>query len=156
MAVFDRTVYFRGPRGARMRHRSNVSPEPLPVEREEAAITIEYRDGRRVTYRGQPEERDGSVTATMGYEIHVLVTDPAVTEGMVVYVHDTDTSDEILRHTGVGRVLLDEGAEAAVYPGVHAARGRDRIEVVADPDAIDGRVYAFVENQLEERAYRLV
>lgn len=139
-----------------MRHRSNVSPAPLTVDRDGDGIEVRYRDGRTVRY-ADPVPADGErIAANTAYEIHALVTDPDGSEGVMVYVNDHDTSDDILESTGVGRLLLEPGEEAAIYPGVTAARSRERITVRADPDAIDGSLYVFVENELEERAFRLV
>lgn len=139
-----------------MRHRSNVSPAPLPVERGEDGVTVEYHDGRRVRYAGPIEVAEERVSATTSFEIHVLVADPAFTEGIVVYINDYDTRDDILDATGVGRVLLADGAVEAIYPGVRAGRSGETIEVSVDPDLSDAWVYVFVENQLNERAYCLV
>lgn len=138
-----------------MRHRSNVSPDPLPVEATDAGIVLEYQDGRRVEYGATSRRPSGDIEATTAYEIHVLVTDEAPTEGVMVYVNDYNTSDDILESTGVGRLILGDGEQAAVYPGVTARRDGERITISTDAEAVEGRVYSFVENQLDERAYRL-
>lgn len=137
-----------------MEARSNVTPNPLPLEIEDSTISIQYQDGRVVTYHGPIEERDATVSATLTYEIHVLVTDG--TEGSIVYVNDYDTSDEVLEATGVGRVIISESDSASVYPGVTASRRGERITIEVDRGAVAESVYVFVENQLEEHAYQLV
>lgn len=139
-----------------MEARSNVSPVPLTLHPGESQMTLEYLDGRRVEYEAPLETQSGSVSANVAYEIHVLVTDADETEGIMTYVNDYDTSDEILESTGVGRVLLDVDDREALYPGVTARRSADQITIDVEADAIDGSVYAFVENQLDERVYRLV
>lgn len=136
-----------------MEARSNVTPVPLTLDIGDESISLQYQDGRIVTYPGPFNSRE-EVSATLTYEIHVLITDG--TEGRMVYINDYDTSDEVLESTGVGRVILEEGSSAAVYPGVTARREGERITIEADAEAIEGSVYTFVENQLEEYAYQLV
>lgn len=138
-----------------MAGRSNVSPVPLRLEPRDPGIAVRYLDRRVVEYTTPLAEADDGIGATITYEIHVLVTDEAETEGIMVYLNDYDTSDDVLEATGVGRILLEEGESAAVYPGVTASRTDDRIDVAADPGAVEGSVLVFVENQLEERAFRL-
>lgn len=139
-----------------MAARSNVSPVPLQLEPRDQGIAVRYLDGRLVEYAAPIADADDAVGANITYEIHVLVTDEAETEGIMVYLNDYDTSDDVLESTGVGRILLEQGESAAAYPGVMASRADDRVEVAADPEAVEGSVLVFVENQLEERAFRLV
>lgn len=138
-----------------MRHRSNVSPVPLAVERDDDDIVLEYLDGRTVRYRGPLEPREGSVSAPITLELQVLVLDEDASEGIMVYVNDYDTVDDILEETGVGRVLLGDGDTEALYPGVIATRSGQTIEVEVDDALTDAWVFVFVENQFGERAYRL-
>lgn len=139
-----------------MQARSNVSPVPLSLQSREQGVALKYLDGRLVEYRGPIEQSTGSVTASLTYEIHVLVTDPTSSEGRMVYVNDYDTSDAVLESTGVGRVLLDEDEAVSLYPGVQATRTDEQITIDTEADAIAGAVYTFIENQLDERAYQLV
>ncbi len=138
-----------------MAARSNVSPVPLQLEARDPGIAVRYLDGRLVEYATPIADADHEVGANITYAIHVLVTDESETEGVMVYLNDYDTSDDVLESTGVGRILLEEGESASVYPGVTASRSGDRIDVGADAAAVAGSVLVFVENQLEERAYRL-
>ena len=138
-----------------MRAHSNVSPAPLPVDQSGAGISIEYLDGRRVTYHADPEDTESDVEATITREVHVLVVDPRGEEGVMVYVNDYDTDDEILEATGVGRVLLSDGDVERIFPGVTATRQGERILIDIDEESFDGWAYVFVENQLGEHAYRL-
>lgn len=135
--------------------RSNVSPSPLPLEDRDDGVALRYLDGRVVEYRGPIQDREPPVHAALTYAVHVLVTDPDQEEGIMVYVNDYDTSDAVLKSTGVGRILLEDGGRESIYPGVETEREGERVAVEVDPEAVDGRVYVFVENQLEERAYRL-
>lgn len=135
--------------------RSNVSPVPLPVHRNAGGIQVEYLDGRRVTYGAPREETDGPVEATVTFEVHVLVVDPEREEGIMVYLNDYDTDDEILETTGVGRVLLAPEAREVIYPGVAVRRVGDRVRVTTEEPLEAAAVYVFVENELGERAYHL-
>lgn len=139
-----------------MRHRSNVSPVPLPVGREKDVIVVEYLDGRVVRYRGPAERRDGPVRATVSFEVHVLVVDDDRGEGVMVYVNDYDTADDILESTGVGRVLLGENEAEMVYPGVTVERGGESVEVSLSDDPPRETVFVFVESEVGERAFELV
>ncbi|MFB6142061.1 MAG: DUF5796 family protein [Halorientalis sp.] len=136
--------------------RAEISPVPLPVSFTEHGVEVEYRDGRSVFYRGVPATAEGSVRTAPDKDVHVLVTDEAGEEGVLTYVNDRTTYDDILRDTGVGRVLLDVGEETAVYPGVTVENERHRVTVTADFDAVDGRVFVFEEDELGERSHELV
>lgn len=138
-----------------MQHRSNVSPVPLPVERESDRIRLTYLDGRVVTYRGPFDDRDGGVRANRSFAVHVLVVDPESEEGVMTYINDYDTSDDILESTGVGRVLLAEGESEAIYPGVTARLSGETIDVRVHSAVGQVNVYAFVENDRGESAVKL-
>lgn len=139
-----------------MTHHSEVSPSTLPVDLMEDGIEIEYADGRRVFYRGVPEAVESPLTPPPGKDVHVLVTDASETHGVLVYVDERTTEDEIFESTGVGRVLLAPGAATTVFPGVSVSRGEVRIEVAARLDTVDGRVFVFAEDATSEHAYELV
>lgn len=139
-----------------MTSHSEVSPATLPVSLTEDGVEVEYADGRTVFYRGVPEAVEGAVTPPPGKDVHVLVTDETESHGILVYVDERTTEDEILEDTGVGRVLLGRDDETTVFPGVTVRRGDVRVEIEADPDAIDGRVIVFAEDPVGERAYELV
>jgi len=139
-----------------MTFRDEISPDSLPIELQADGIEVEYRDGRSVYYRGVPAKREGSVRTGPGQDVHVLVTDPTETEGVLTYVNDRTTHDDILRDSGVGRVLLETGEETTVFPGVAVANDKHRITVDADVDTVDGRVFVFAENEMGERSYEIV
>lgn len=139
-----------------MAHRSDVPPDTLGIELAAEGIAVEYLDGRSVFYHGVPEKREGSVTTPPGTEVHVLVTDGTGTSGILVYVNDRRTHDDVLADSGVGRVLLDAGESADVFPGVTARSTGYRVEVSADAAALEGRVFVFAEDEVQERAYELV
>jgi hypothetical protein len=139
-----------------MTERSDIAPQTLRIGLEPEGVEVEYADGRSVFYHGVPEKREGSVVCPPGRDVHVLVTAPDGTEGVVMYVNDRSTHDEILESTGVGRVLLDREEETALFPGVEAANHGYRIEVTADPSIVEGRVFVFAEDQRGETSYELV
>ena len=139
-----------------MHSRSDVSPKTLPIELTEDGIAVEYLDGREVFYRGVPTPIKESVKTAPGNETHVLVSDKSETQGVLVYVNERNTEDEILEDTGVGRVVLDDGEETTVFPGVAVSEQAMRIEIDADLGAVDGRVFVFEEDELGERSFELV
>ncbi|MFB6267865.1 MAG: DUF5796 family protein [Halodesulfurarchaeum sp.] len=139
-----------------MSGRSEVAPDPLEVELAEEGIYVHYLDGRRVFYNGIPDPVEGTLRCRPGKDVQVLVTDQSGTEGVLTYVNELKTDDEILESSGVGRVLLDSGESAAVYPGVRATVDGLAIEVSVDWGAVDGRVFVFEEDELGEEMYEVV
>ena len=138
-------------------HRNDVAPSTLSVSLLDEGVEVEYVDGRRTLYRGVPEAVSGTLTTKPGRDLHVLVTDPTDSEGVLVYVNDLKTHDDILESTGVGRVLLAQGEEEELFPGVVVRRvGELRFEVEADPETARGRVFAFVEDDWGEDSYEFV
>jgi hypothetical protein len=104
-----------------------------------------------------PSKVTGTVTAAPGKETHVLVTDPSGTEGVMMYVNDLKTHDEVLESTGVGRVILAPGESEELFPGVTATRGQNqRTTVDVDVDVAGGRVFLFVEDDWGEETYEFV
>ncbi len=137
-------------------HRNDVAPSTLSISLLDDGVEVEYIDGRTTFYRGIPE-RVSTLTTKPGRDLHVLVTDPTDSEGVLVYVNDLKTHDDILESTGVGRVLLDQGEEEELFPGVVVRRvGELRFAVDADPDVARGRVFAFVEDDWGEDSYEFV
>ncbi|EMA53380.1 MULTISPECIES: DUF5796 family protein [Halococcus] len=139
-----------------MSQRSEFSPDTLPVDLTDAGIVVEYTDGREVFYGGVPETVTGELTTAPGKEVHVLVTDPTETEGVLVYVNDRTTADSIIADTGVGRVLLDQDEETTLFPGVSVRETGYRTIVDADPQSARGRVFVFEEDDMGERAFEIV
>ena len=139
-----------------MPYRSDIAPETLQVSLEPEGVEVEYLDGRSVFYHGVPAAREGSVVCGPGRDVHVLVTAPGEREGVMVYVDDRTTHDEILESTGVGRVLVDEGEAVSLFPGVEATNHGYRVEVTADPEAARGRVFVFAEDETGEASYEIV
>jgi len=136
--------------------RSDVPPGTVGVSLREEGVVVEYLDGRTTLYRGVPEAVSGPLTVAPGRETHVLVTDPDGTEGVLTYINDLRTHDEMLEDSGVGRVILEPGEEATLFPGVVARRPGERTEVMVDPETVDGRVFAFVEDGWSEERYEFV
>jgi hypothetical protein len=139
-----------------MTERSDIAPETLSIALESEGVEVEYTDGRSVFYHGVPEKREERVVCPPGRDVHVLVSSPDGTEGVMVYVNDRSTHDEILESTGVGRVILERDAETSLFPGVEAKNRGYRIAVTIEPDVVDGRVFVFAEDQTAETAYELV
>jgi hypothetical protein len=136
---------------------NDVPPRTLGVELREEGVVVTYADGRTTIYRGVPKKVSGSLTAAPGKETHVLVTDPTETEGVLLYVNDLKTADEILEDTGVGRILLSENDREDVFPGVTVSRSDGlRTTVEADPEEARGRVFVFVEDDWGEASYEFV
>jgi len=139
-----------------MQSRGDVPPDSLPIELTEDGIEIEYLDGRRAFYHGVPTPVEREVTTAPAREVHVLVTAPDETRGVLVYVNDLNTGDDVLESTGVGRVMLDSDESESIFPGVTVTERGMRIEVSIDPEVVDGRVFVFEEDEMGERRYELV
>ncbi|MFW5964822.1 MAG: DUF5796 family protein [Natronomonas sp.] len=139
-----------------MSQRSDIAPDTLSVSLEPEGVEVEYVDGRSVFYHGVPAKREGSVVCGPGKDVHVLVTSPDEREGVMVYVNDRNTHDEILESTGVGRVIIERGEETSLFPGVDAENHGYRVEVSADPEAARGRVFVFAEDEMGESSYEIV
>ncbi|MFC4550980.1 MULTISPECIES: DUF5796 family protein [Halorussus] len=139
-----------------MSARNDVAPDTLGVELIEDGIVVEYTDGRETYYRGVPQKVEGTLRTRPGTLTQVLVTDPTETEGVMMYVNDRNTHDEILEDTGVGRVMLDPGEEEELFPGVTVRMDGYAVEVDADPEVARGRVFVFEEDELDEQSYEMV
>lgn len=138
-----------------MSARNDVAPGTVGVELTDDGIVVEYLDGREVFYHGPPAKTEDSIRCRPGKDVQVLVTDPTETEGVLVYVNDLRTHDEILKDSGVGRVILESGEEE-LFPGVTARVEGYAVEVTADPEVAGGRVFVFEEDARGERSYELV
>jgi hypothetical protein len=140
-----------------MEGRSEVAPDTLPIELTDDGVVVEYTDGREVFYRGVPEKVEGSLTTPPGKDVHVLVTDASETQGVLVYVNERRTEDEILRDTGVGRVLLSAEERTTVFPGVPVEDVGNGLRVTVEvEDTVDGRVFVFAEDGMGEHSYEVV
>jgi hypothetical protein len=139
-----------------MSTRSDVSPDTLGIALREEGIVVTYTDDRQVFYHGIPSKVEGTLTTAPGKQVQVLVTDPTETEGVMIYVNDLNTHEEILDSTGVGRVVLESGEETSIFPGVLVRDVPPRVEVEADPETARGRVFVFEEDEVTERSYELV
>jgi hypothetical protein len=140
-----------------MSARNDVAPSTLGVELREEGVVVEYLDGRTTLYRGVPQKVTDTLTTGPGKETHILVTDPTETEGVLMYVNDLKTHDDILEQSGVGRVILEADDEEELFPGVTVHRkGGMRNEVAADPEVARGRVFVFVEDDWGEQSYEFV
>ncbi|NUE02778.1 hypothetical protein HUB97_09795 [Halorubraceae archaeon YAN] len=140
-----------------MSARNDIAPSTLGVELRPEGVVVEYTDGRTTLYHGVPEKVTDTLRTGPGKETHVLVTDPTETEGVMLYVNDRKTHDDILKDTGVGRIMLGSGEEEEVFPGV-TVRHIDglRNEVEADPEVARGRVFCFVEDDWGEQSFEFV
>lgn len=138
-----------------MSHHSDVAPESVGVELTESGVVVEYVDGRETFYHGVPEKVEGTLRCQPGKQVHVLVCDPTETQGVLTYVNDRKTHDDILESSGVGRVLLEPGEETELFPGVSVRMDGYAVEVEADPEEARGRVFVFEEDELGERSFEL-
>ena len=138
-----------------MQYRSAVAPSTLGVELVDGGVVVRYLDGREVFYHGPPERVEGGVTTPPGKDVHVLVTDEAGVEGVMTYVNDRDTHDDVLESTGVGRVFVGPDETTTVFPGVAVTLAGYSIEVTVQEGAIDGRVFVFAEDAASEHAYEV-
>jgi len=137
--------------------RTDVAPSTLPVELLDIGVEVEYLDGRTTLYRGVPQKAEETLTTGPGKEVHVLVTDPDGNEGVMMYVNDRKTHDDILDSTGVGRIVLDGGEAEEIFPGVTVATPDGmRCRIDADLSVARGRVFVFVEDDWGEQSYELV
>ncbi|WP_416839521.1 DUF5796 family protein [Haloferax sp. DFSO52] len=140
-----------------MSARNDIAPSTLGIELHDYGVEVEYIDNRTTVYRGVPEATTGTLQTSPGKEVHVLVTDPTETEGVMMYVNDLKTHDDVLESSGVGRVILAEGDEEELFPGVVARRlAGHRFEIEANPDVARGRVFVFVEDDWSEQSYEFV
>lgn len=136
--------------------RSEIPPDTLSIEVLDEGVTVSYLDGREVFYHGSPEPTATPHRTAPGKHVHVLVTDASDTQGILVYVDERRTDDEILADSGVGRVLLGEDESTTLFQGVTVSRGSIRYEIDVAFDALDGRVFVFEEDQFQERSLELV
>jgi hypothetical protein len=139
-----------------MEDHSEIPPETLSVDLVEEGVAVEYDDGRTVFYHGVPQQVSSPHQTAPGKDVHVLVTDGSEERGVLVYVDERKTDDEILAASGVGRALLGESETTTLFPGVIAHGGKLRCELELALDDLDGRVFVFEEDQFEERSYELV
>lgn len=139
-----------------MTNRSDIPPQTLPVSLEDTGIEIEYLDGRRVFYHGIPEKTTGTHRCNPGKEVHVLVTNEPATNGVLTYINDRKTHDDILESTGVGRVILNQNEQTEVFPGLELQLDGLSVEITPTHSVIDGRVFVFEEDEFSERSHELV
>ena len=139
-----------------MEDHSEIPPDTLAVELAEEGIGVEYTDGRQVFYHGVPQRVESPHQTAPGKDVHVLVTDASETRGVLLYVNEEKTTDEILADTGVGRVLLGEGDETTLFPGVTVSGGSLRCTVSVDHERLQGRAFVFEEDQFEELSFEVV
>ena len=139
-----------------MSNRSDIAPSTLSVELTEDGVAVEYLDGRTAFYHGVPSKVEESVRTAPGKDTHVLITDETETTGILVYVNDLRTHDDIIEDSGVGRVILQDGAEDELFPGVTVRDHQMRVEVDVDFDVADGRVFVFEEDEMGERGFEVV
>lgn len=136
--------------------RETVSPATLQLEVEEDGIVVHYLDGRHTVYSQTPEAETAPITMPPEFIVQILLVHPSQTEGVLVYVNDRDTADEILEESGVGRINLRPGEAASILPGIDVEMDGHTAVVDVDHEVVDGEVYVFAEGQLGSRAYHVV
>jgi len=137
-----------------MSARTEIAPSTLGVERTEDAVAVTYLDGRYAVYRSEPELVDSQVRCSPGTDVQVLVTDESGTEGVMTYVNDRRSHDEILESTGVGRVLLEPGETEELFPGVTVKSEQHTVVIEADTTVANGDIYVFEDSDRGESAYK--
>ncbi|MFB6112865.1 MAG: DUF5796 family protein [Halodesulfurarchaeum sp.] len=135
--------------------RNEVAPRPLSVELAEEGIYVLYDNDRRVFYNGVPGVVSDRLRCQPGKDVQVLVTDETGREGVMTYVNEMKTDDDVLEDSGVGRVLVEGEQTAEIYPGVTAEVDGMAIEIAADFDELEGRVFVFEEDEHGEAMYEL-
>lgn len=135
--------------------RTDVPPDTLEISLAEEGIYVYYLDGRRVFYNGVPEKVHGTLRTRPGKDVQVLVTNEDATEGVLTYVNERKTGEDILDSSGVGRVMLEKGETEELFPGVTVTLDGYAVEVEADPKTAGGRVFVFEEDELGERMFEL-
>jgi len=138
-----------------MSYRNDVAPETLPVELTSDGVVLTYADGRETFYNGVPERHEGTLRTNPGMHVQVLVLAPTETEGVMCYVNDRDTHDDVLETTGVGRVMLEPGETTEIFPGVTVEMDGYAAEITADPEIARGRVFVFEEDETREYSFEL-
>ena len=139
-----------------MSNRSDIAPSTLTIDLTEDGVAVEYLDGRTAFYHGVPQRVTESVRTAPGKDTHVLVTDETETTGILVYVNDLRTHDDIIEDSGVGRVILERGESDELFPGVTVRDRQLRVEVDVDFAVADGRVFVFEEDEMGERSFEVV
>jgi len=135
---------------------SEVPLDTVGIDLVDGGVVVECTDGREVFYRGAPERVETPHRTAPGKQAHVLVTDASEQRGVLVYVNERRTDDEILESSGVGRVMLGPGETATLFPGVTVHGGRLRSTLRLERDVLDGRVFVLEEDQFEEHSYKVV
>lgn len=139
-----------------MSARNDIPPSTLGVELTEDGIFVEYLDGRTAFYNGIPTKVSDSVRCAPGKDVQVLVTDQGGSEGVLMYVNDLKTHDDILEDSGVGRVILEPNQSTQLFPGVRARTDGYAVVVETDQSVVDGRVFVFEEDEFGERLFEIV
>lgn len=139
-----------------MEGRSNIAPSTLEVDLVDGGVVVRYLDGREAFYNGVPRPVEDSVRTPLGKEVHVLVTDVDGFEGVMTYVNDLNTHDDILESTGVGRVLLERTDQETLFPGVTVRTEGYSVSVSVDFEQVDGRVFVFAEDDMSEHSYEII
>jgi hypothetical protein len=139
-----------------MSNRSDIPPDTVSVDLTEDGIAVEYLDDRTAFYHGVPTKAEESVTTAPGKDTHVLITNKTETSGIMIYVNDLRTHDDIIEESGVGRVILEDGEADELFPGVTVQDRQMRVEVSVDYDVTDGRVFVFEEDEMGERSFEIV
>jgi hypothetical protein len=140
-----------------MEQRSRIAPQTLRVALLDHGVEVRYLDDRSVLYHGVPHRQHEQLVSPPGKETHVLITNETGQEGVMVYLNDRTTHDDIFRSTGVGRVILAPDEQTTIFPGVRVeGAAGDRVAITVDETVIAGRVFAFIEDDWGESSYEFL
>ena len=139
-----------------MPQRESVAPASLSVDVTDDEVAVGYLDGHIVRYTAPTTPTEPPVRTQPRRLISVLVVAPDETEATLTYVNELNTDAEMLKDTGVGRVLVDPGERASIVPGVEAEGDGHAVVIHVDFSTVDGRVFVFEEDQFAEAGYELV
>ena len=131
-----------------------VHPVKLNAEISVDGINIRYLDGRTAKYESEPHKVEKCIRCQPGKDVHVVTIQEGV--GEVVYVDELKTDHKILESTGVGKYLVPSAELVEIFEGVTARKEGHSIEICANFELVNGRVFVFQEDEFGELAHELI
>ena len=134
--------------------RKEVHSAKLNAEITSKGIELTYLDGRTVIYSREPEKVEKHIKCQPGKDIHLIIIENNT--GKIMYIDELKTDHTILESTGVGKYLIPLKETIEVYAGVLARKEGHSIEIIADFDRVNGRIFVFQEDEFGERAHEII
>ena len=134
--------------------RKEIHPVKLNAKITLKGIELTYLDGRTVIYSREPEKVEKNIKCQPGKDIHLIIIENNT--GEIIYIDELKTDHKILESTGVGKYLIPLKEKVEVFTGVLARKEGHSIEIIADMDRINGRVFVFQEDEFGERAHEII